>query len=388
MTILKNLRKIRVMVNKERLRQEFIKLVTIDSASKKEGVLAAYIKDKLEGLGASVTTDNTGSQINGECGNIIARFRGNGQSRLPLMLNAHLDTVEPGADIKPLYKEGKFYTSGETILGADDKSGIAVILEALQILGEQDISCGDLGIVFSVAEEIGLLGAKHLDCSALEYKYCLSYDNLDRHAIITRAPAANSIKFKLHGREAHAGVSPEKGINAIQLAGKAIASMRLGRIDSETTANIGVIKGGIATNIVPKYVEINGEARSHNPEKLERQTKHMRQAFTQVIADYGQSNGLPRLEEAIRQAYPSMSVADDSPVIQLVKQAAQNIGRELKLAASGGGSDANIFNSRGIETVIMGTGMQNAHSTAESITLEDMVETTRLLVEIIKTNSC
>jgi tripeptide aminopeptidase len=376
------------MINQARLRQEFIQLVTIDSLSRQEGRVAAYVQQRLRELGAEVTTDNAGSLIGGECGNIIAHFSGGGRSRLPLMLNAHLDTVKPGAGIKPLYHEGKFHTSGETILGADDKSGIAIILEALRVLKEQDALGGNLGLVFTVAEEIGLLGAKHLDYSRLGYKYCLSYDNLDRHSIITRAPAANRLRFKLYGREAHAGVNPEKGINAIWLASQGIAQMHLGRIDSETTANIGTIQGGTATNIVPNQVELAGETRSHNLEKLEQQTQHMRQALIRAVSNFGQSNGLPRLEEEITQEYPLMRVADSSQVVQLVQQAAQNLEQKLKLTASGGGSDANIFNGQGIETIIMGTGMQNAHSTAEFITLADMVEATRLLVEIIRTNTC
>ncbi len=376
------------MINQARLREEFMKLVSIDSLSKQEGRLAAYIVNKLKKLGLRVTTDNAGSQINGECGNIIAHYNGAGESRLPLMLNAHLDTVGPGSNIKPLFKAGRFYTSGETILGADDKSGIAVILEALQVIKEQAPACGNLGIVFTVAEEIGLLGAKHLDYSKFCYKYCLSYDNLDRCAIITRAPAANRLRFKLHGREAHAGVNPEQGINAIWLASKAISGMHLGRIDAETTANVGTITGGRATNIIPNLVEVNGEARSHNPEKLKRQTEHMRQAFKKVVTEYPPADGLPRLTEEIRQEYPRMRVADDSPVVKLVQLAGKKLGLTLKPAASGGGSDANIFNSQGIETIIMGTGMQHAHSTTESIYLQDMVETTRLLVEIITANSC
>jgi tripeptide aminopeptidase len=374
------------MVNQDRLHQEFIRLVTIESLSKQEGQLAAYLQQRLEELGAEVTMDDVGRRIGGESGNIIARFSGKARSRLSLMLNAHLDTVKPGTDIKPLFKDGKFYTSGETILGADDKSGIVVILEAIRVAKEQAV-LGDLGVVFTVAEEIGLLGAKHLDCAQLGYKYCLSYDSTDHYTVVSRAPAANRLKFKLYGREAHAGVSPERGINAIQLASRAIAQMQLGRIDPETTANIGTIQGGSATNIVPNYVEVNGEVRSHSPRKLEQQTQHVRQAFIQAINAYGQSDGLPRLEEEIYQEYPLMRVADEGPLVRLVQQAARNMGQKLELATTGGGSDANIFNGRGIETVIMGTGMQNVHSTVESISLQHMLEATRLLVEIIKVNS-
>jgi tripeptide aminopeptidase len=385
------------VVNQGRLGQEFINLLTTDSLSKQEGKLAVYLKDKLASLGAAVTVDQAGQKINGETGNIIARFSdcpsegnasgGHVSNRLSLMLNAHMDTVKPGTAIKPLYRDGGFYASGETILGADDKSGIAIILEAIQSAKEQGIALGELGVVFTVAEEIGLLGAKHLDCSGIKYKHCLVYDGSDRQVIINRAPAANRLKFKLYGREAHAGVNPEKGINAIHLASQAIARMQLGRIDSETTANIGTIQGGTATNIVPNLVEVHGEARSHDPQKLALQTQHMRDAFFQVVDGFDKPDGPPRLEEEICTEYPLMNVAADSPLIKLVQQAAQNMGQELQLTASGGGSDANIFNGQGIETIIMGTGMQNVHTTKESITLQDMSKAACLLVEILKANS-
>ncbi len=375
------------MINKQRLHDEFVKLISIDSLSKKEGQLIEYLTDKLKKLGACVQLDKAGDKIGGQTGNLIAHFKGAGDSRIPLMLNAHLDTVAPGENIKPIYKNGKFYTNKKTILGADDKSGIAIILEALLTIKEQNIPIGKLGIVFTAAEEIGLLGAKNLDYSKLDYKYCLAYDGMAADSIINQAPAANSIKFKVHGLKAHAGVNPEKGINAILLAACAIAGMKLGRIDHETTANIGTIKGGSAANIVPDYVELAGEARSHNPAKLERQTEHMRQAFTSAVNNFKSSAGLPSVEEDIRPEYPLMNVAVDSPLITLVKQAAEALGQKIELSACGGGSDANIFNGVGIETIIMGTGMQNPHSTNEFILSNDMEKSANLLVEIIKVNS-
>ncbi len=376
------------MINAERIKQDFIKLVTIDSLSCQEGRIADYVARRLAAMGAQVETDRAGEPISGQTGNIIARLPGNAEHRLPLMLNAHLDTVGPGQGIQPIFGQGKFFTNGQTILGADDKSGVAVILEALQVILENNIPHGEIGLVFTVAEEIGLLGAKHLDYSRINYPYCICYDHMNVNNIVHRAPTANSIKFKVYGCEAHAGVCPERGINAIQIAAQSIAAMPLGRIDYETTGNIGVIQGGRATNIVPNFVEIKGEARSHNPAKLARQTEAMRTAFREAVtaAKAAPDATLPRLEEEINSDYPLMNVNPDSPVISLVQQAADNLGRRMNLEVSGGGSDANIFNGHGIQAVILGTGIQNAHTTQEFILLQDMLDAAEMLVEIIKCN--
>ena len=377
------------MIDRKRLAETFKFLVQIDSVSKEEGVIANEIKKILESMGAETFVDNAGDKIGGNSGNLIARFKGNTQAP-PLLLNAHMDTVEPGRGVTAVLENGTFTSDGTTILGADDKSAIAILLETLTILKENDLPYGPLEIVFTVCEEIGLQGAKHLDLSAVTAKYGFALDATDTEGIVTRAPSANHLEFTVHGKDAHAGAAPEKGINAISLASKAIAKLELGRIDRETTCNIGIIEGGIATNIVPNLVKVKGEVRSHDDEKLDNITNKIVFSFTEAIENYKKMNAndeLPRVEINIKKDFPRTHIPDDHPVIKLATRAAENLGRNMKTKTTGGGADANIFFEKGIFTGVLGTGMRDMHTVRESVKLDDMVRTTELLLEIIRLHS-
>jgi len=377
------------MIDRKRLAETFKFLVQIDSISKEEGVIANEIKKRLESMGVETFVDNAGDIIGGNSGNLIAKFKGNTQAP-PLLLNAHMDTVEPGRGVTAVLKNGTFTSDGTTILGADDKSAIAILLETLTILKENDLPYGPLELVFTVCEEIGLQGAKHLDLSALTAKYGFALDATDTEGIVTRAPSANHLEFTVHGKDAHAGAAPEKGINAISLASKAIAKLELGRIDRETTCNIGIIEGGIATNIVPNLVKVKGEVRSHDDEKLDNITNKIVFSFTEAIENYKKMNAndeLPRVEINIKKDFPRTHIPDDHPVIKLATRAAENLGREMKTKTTGGGADANIFFEKGIFTGVLGTGMRDMHTVRESVKLDDMVRTTELLMEIIRLHS-
>lgn len=376
------------MLNRDRLADVFKTLVQIDSISRKEGAISAALRELFESLGAEVNVDGAGSRVNGETGNLIARFEGAGVDGDPLLLNAHMDTVQPGEGVKVLFSGGTFTSDGSTILGADDKSALAVIIEAIRVLREDGLPHGPLEVVVTVCEEIGLLGAKNLDYSIIQAKYGYSLDATDTEGIVTRAPAANRIEFRIHGRDAHAGASPEKGINAILLASGAISEIRIGRIDEETTANIGVIEGGKATNVVPSLVTVAGEVRSHSPEKLKEETQRIVQSFERQIQEYREAfpseDGLPRLDVEVRQDFSLLEIPEDHPVILLAREAASGLGRKLEAKTSGGGSDANIFFDHGIVMGIVGTGMKDVHTVRESIRLDDMVECVELLLEIIR----
>ena len=215
------------MIDRKRLAETFKFLVQIDSISKEEGVIANEIKKILESLGAETFVDDAGDKIGGNSGNLIAKFKGNTLAP-PLLLNAHMDTVEPGRGITAVFENGKFTSDGTTILGADDKSAIAILLETLYILKENNLQYGPLELVFTVCEEIGLQGAKHLDLSTITATYGFALDATDTQGIVTRAPSANNFEFIIHGKDAHAGAAPEKGINAISLASQAIAKLKLG----------------------------------------------------------------------------------------------------------------------------------------------------------------
>jgi tripeptide aminopeptidase len=271
-------------------------------------------------------------------------------------------------------------------LGADDKSAIAIIIETLSVISEYNLPHGPLDIVLTVCEEIGLLGARHLDYSLTEAKIGYTLDTADTECIITRAPSANHFEIIVHGKDAHAGADPEKGINAISLASKAIARLELGRVDEETTCNIGVLDAPGATNIVPNRVTVKGEARSHDEKKLETVTRQIISSFENVIADHRRlhsDDSLPRLDIKVENEFPRTNIPHDHPVIEIAQKAAANLGRTLALKKTGGGSDANIFFSKGIITGVIGTGMKDIHTVRETIRLEDMVKTVSLLLEII-----
>ena len=374
------------MINRERLAETFMDLVKIDSVSKEEARVSEVIQEIMAGFGADIIIDKAGEIIGGSTGNLIARIKGN-MDVAPLMLNAHMDTVEPGRGIVPELNNGVFTSMGNTILGADDKSAIAIIIEALQVIKENNLVCGPLEVVFTVCEEIGLMGAKHLDFSHISAEYGFALDATDTHGVVTRAPSANRLEFFVHGKEAHAGAAPEKGINAIKIASQAIADLELGRIDDETTCNIGVIQGGLATNIVPNLVKIKGEVRSHNDEKLETVTQTIVNAFEKAVAENTKTSKggeHPSVDSHVTYDFTRTHIAEDHPVVTLAAKAARNLGWEMVCKTTGGGADANVFFQQGIVTGVLGTGMQNMHTINESVRLDDMLEAVEQLLEILR----
>lgn len=376
------------MIKEERLAETFKSLVQIDSESKNEAEMARELGYILESMGAEVQTDPAGDLIGGDCGNLIARFKGNVQAPV-LLFSAHMDTVAPGKGIRPRLEEGVFTSDGTTVLGADDKSAIAILLECLRALQENDLPHGPIELVFTVAEEMGLLGAKHLDFDRLTAQYGYVLDTTDTEVLVNQAPGANRFEIQVHGKDAHAGTAPEKGINAIHLAAKALAELQIGRIDAETTCNIGVIEGGIAGNIVPKLVKLQGEVRSHDTDKLEAVTEDIRGAFRQVVQIHQAETGedLPSVDMRVENDFSRTHIPTDHPVVTLALQAAKNLDRSLELKTTGGGADANIFFEKGIMTGVLGTGMRDMHTVRESIALADMTRTARLVLEIIRVHA-
>ncbi len=374
------------MINKDRLAETFKLLVEIDSVSREEGKFAKEIKKVLESMGATTFVDSAGEKTGSDTGNLVAKFKGN-VSAPPLLINAHMDTVEPGKGIKAILKNGIFTSDGSTILGADDKSSIAVILETLRVLKEDELQYGPIDLVLTICEEIGLLGAKHFDSSLIDAKFGYALDATDVDGIIVRAPAANRLEFRIHGKDSHAGAAPEKGINAILLASKAIAGLEIGRIDKETTCNIGIIEGGIATNIVPNLVTVKGEVRSHDKDKLTKVTDDIVSSFKDIVESFRKidsKDDLPSLEVSIEKDFSSTDIPEDHRVVAMAVQAGKNLGRKIVCKTSGGGADANIFFETGIIAGVLGTGMRDMHTVREHVKLEDMVKATELLIEIIK----
>lgn len=369
------------MVNEKRLVKNFLKLVKIDSISRDEKNLAEFLIHNLEDLGLKVRVDNAGEKVNSNSGNIIARFRGNIKQATPIMFSAHMDTVVPGKNILPICERDRIVSSGKTILGADDKAAIAALLEALHIIKENPVPCGDIEIVFSICEEIGLLGAKNLDLSSLNAQMAFVLDSGGQVGeIVNAAPSQNSLKFIIYGKAAHAGSKPEEGINAIQIAGFALSRMELGRIDEETTANIGIISGGKATNIIPDEVILEGEVRSRNEEKLEKYTGKLKQIVEETAQEFK-----AKAEVKINREYCCYNLSTDCQVVKMAVKAAMDMGLEPKLRPSGGGSDANVLNKKGFPSVDLSIGMENVHTVDEYILIDDLKKTTEYILSIIKT---
>ncbi len=376
-----------VMVNSGRLADCFSRLVTIDSVSREEGWIASELSDILKDMGAGVYFDNAGEALGGECGNLVAKFKGSVKAE-PLFLCGHMDTVEPGRGVKPSFEDGIFKSDGTTILGADDKSALAIIIEVLKVIFENNLPHPPIEVVFTICEEIGLLGAKHFDLSLLESRIGYILDSTETDGIVTKAPAAGKFTIRVHGRDAHAGAAPEHGINAISLAAKAMASFEFGRIDHETTCNIGLIHGGKATNIVPDLVTIEGEARSHDQKKLDRVTGTIFKSFYDAADEIRKDNEtVPDIEVDYAHDFSATNIDEDHIVVRLARKAAANLGRPMESKTIGGGADANVFCAKGITAGVLGTGMQDVHTLRESIKLSDMVETAELVLEIIRVHA-
>jgi tripeptide aminopeptidase len=378
------------MINQERIKNLLLELVQLDSVSREEREVAQRIKAYCEEMGAEVFIDDAGSKVGGNTGNVIARFPGTLPAADAIMMSAHMDTVVPGRGVKPIVEGDIIRTDGTTVLGGDDKSGCSVIIETIRCLQEQNIPHTPIDAVFSICEEVGLLGAKHLDLSKVRAKYGIVFDSDDPGFLFTKGPSANHFEFEIHGLESHAGVAPEQGISAIRIAAEAISQMKLGRIDDETTANIGVIRGGEATNIITNLVTLKGEARSLDDEKLEAQTAHMVKCLEDAAARHEVTvEGVTtkaRVESHVTREYHAMDVSDESRVVKLVIEAAARMGLKVETMASGGGCDANIFNKRGIECANLGTGMRAIHTVKEWLDVKDMYASAEMTLEIMRLN--
>lgn len=367
-------------MNQERLLNEFLELVQIDSETKYEAEIAKVLKEKFSALGVDVYEDDTKAVTGHGAGNLICTLPATKENVDPIYFTSHMDTVVPGKGVKPTIKDGYVVTDGTTILGADDKAGLAVMLETVRILKEENIPHGEIQFIITVGEESGLNGSKALDRGLIKAKFGYALDSDGKVGnIVVAAPTQAKITAVVHGKTAHAGVAPEKGVSAITIAAKAIAKMPLGRIDEETTANIGRFAGGEQTNIVCDRVDILAEARSLVPEKMEAQVQKMKEAFESTAEAMG-----GRAEVDVEVMYPGFKFADGDHVVEVAKKAAAKIGRPCKLMKSGGGSDANVIAGHGIPTVNLAVGYEDIHTTNERMPIEELYKLAEMVIEIIK----
>lgn len=349
----------------------FLELVAIDSESKNERAMADRVMADLREMGATVSEDDCHAKTGGNAGNILATFAGD-VSKPPILFCAHLDTVKPGNAINAIIEGDRIRTDGTTVLGGDDKSGIAEIIFGIKQVLASGIPHAPIEVLFTVSEEIGLLGAKHFDKSRLQSAFGYALDSHRVGELVVAAPAQNSIKIKVFGKESHAGVEPEKGINAIRVASEAVASMPLGRIDHETTCNIGCVAGGIATNIVPPVVELKGEARSHSMNKLDQVCRDMRHAMDQAVHHHQLEIGSASYEWIQNREYDSFCLEDSHPSVRLALDALKELGISAETLKGGGGSDANIIGANGVPMLICGTGMNKVHTVHEDILIDEL----------------
>lgn len=369
-----------VQVQMDRLLSEFESLVRIDSLSLKERHMADYLKSRLSELGCDVEEDDGAKARRGEAGNIIARFPGTDPSLPSVLLSAHMDRVSPGEGIIPIRDGNTIRSSGDTILGADDAAGVAAILEVLRLLRENGGTYPDVEVVFSFSEEMGLLGAKALDTGKLSSKLGYVIDSgAPISKVVVQSPSHVTLNVRIRGKAAHAGVEPEKGIDAVQVAAKAIAEMQLGRIDEETTANLGMIRGGHATNIVCDLVQIRGEVRSLNRHKLEANVAAIEQALRNSCDSAGAT-----LEFEPEVEYETYCMSPTSEVCMRLQAAAERLGIPLNFVSAGGGSDANIYNAKGIECVVLSGGYTKPHTLEESLDIDELEKTVSLVYEVVR----
>ena len=370
-----------VTVNQDRLVQTFIDLVRQNTPPRQERAASEIGRQILTDLGFECDYDDAGEKVGGNVGNLIAFKKGSLPDAPAIFFSAHFDTVEPTPGLEPVFDGDVIRSQGETILGADDKCGMAPILEAMQILDEQNIPHGDIQLLLTICEEIGLVGAYHLDPARIKAAFGYVLDaGPPVGSLIYSAPTQDIFDVWIHGKPAHAGAQPEDGVSAILVAARAIARMKLGRIDPETTANVGIITGGTATNIIPAECYLKCEARSRSRVKLDTQREHMMACFREEAAAAGVT-----VEIKNENAYVGYELGMDDPVLTVGMAASERIGLEPLLRVTGGGADANIFNANGFPTTVLGCGMMNIHRHDEYVHISDMVKSTQLVVSIVQT---
>ncbi|MBQ9764001.1 MAG: M20/M25/M40 family metallo-hydrolase [Phascolarctobacterium sp.] len=368
-------------VNKERMLAEFKEVVAVPCHSLQERPIFELLRAKLEALGFTVEEDDAGEKLGGNCGNLWAFLPATKSGAVSVLFSAHMDGVEPCGGTTVVQKDGYLYSDGTTILGGDDKSGVVGILEGVRMLVEDKAEHGDIQILFTIAEEGGVNGSRCMDRSKLRAEVAYALDGEGSPGeIVIGAPGQYRYKISVHGKKAHGGVEPEKGINAIMIAAKALAEVkRYGRIDEETTCNIGLIGGGVATNVVPDLVEIEGDVRSRSNEKLEAVREEVVSTICNAVEKFG-----GKFTAEVEHKYSGFFIDTNSTVVKLAERACQLYGFTPDITQTGGGSDANFFNAYGVPCVILGTGMKNVHTVEEFLKEEDLYNSALMVYGILQ----
>jgi tripeptide aminopeptidase len=357
----------------------FTELAALPSPPGEERAVADVVIGYLRDLGLSVDEDDAGPKVGSNIGNVFCRLEATDGGN-PIFLCAHLDTVPPEGPIEPVIEDGVVRNAGGTILGADNKSAVAAMLEGARRVLAENRPHGGIELLFTPKEEVGLLGAAAFDHERLRARLGYVYDQAAPIGdVILGAPYSRAMQVRFHGRAAHSGMYPEEGRSAVAAAARAISDLRLGRIDEETTANVGIIQGGTAGNIIPEWCTLDAEARSHDERKLEELVQEMVDVFSFAA-------GLEdcEVEAKVSKSYKGYRFKPDDPVVRIAHAALERSGYKPAYGFSGGAADANVFNERGLACLNLANGMQDIHTPDERITvadLEGMVEVTLALID-------
>jgi tripeptide aminopeptidase len=366
-------------LERERLNATFVALCEIESPSGQERPCADWIARELQGIGLDVIEDDAGPRARADAGNLFVRVPGAGS--VSVMLCAHMDTVPPLAPVAPVLVDGGWENANDGILGADNKAAIAVLLELARRLhrSAQPPPVG-LELVFTVSEENGLHGAKGFDVSRLRSAFGYVFDHASPIGeIVVASPTYHLITAEIRGRAAHAGLRPEAGRSAIAAAARAIASLRLGRLDAETTSNVGTISGGSAANVVPERCRIEGEVRSLREERVEEVVTELVDHF-QDAADAGECD----LDVTVQRMFKGYRLKPRATHVELAQRALLGCGYQPSLIPTGGGSDANAFEAAGFSCVNLANGTERPHQPDERVSvdaLEGMFEVAIALLQ-------
>ena len=363
-------------MNDERLLSTFLDLVRIDSPTGSEAAVASFVAYRLEQLGFSVRFDDSAEATGSDTGNLIAELVGTAPG--VLAFSAHMDCVDPCHGVEPVVSGDTVSTSGETVLGADDKAGLAAAIEACTRLIESGEPYPTLKTLFTVQEEVGLVGAKHLSAQDAECDLCLVLDAEGAPgAIVIAAPTHYTFSASFVGRASHAGVAPERGISAVLMAADAVRRMRLGRLDDATTANVGTIRGGTATNVIPALVDVTGECRSLHRPTVEALKAEMEGAMRAAAESAGGS-----VDVIWKLEYEGFRYPSDDPLVELVSAGVHDAGFAPSTYPTGGGSDANVLAGMGVPVLAMACGMSGVHSTREQLAISDLRAITSICVAV------
>ena len=370
------------MINKNRMIEEFKKLASFDSESYHELLISNYLLDKLKSLGLDVNIDNSGFILNPNLestGNIYGFLKGNikGDS---ILLSAHMDTVAPGKNKKVIIEDNVVKSDGNSVLGADDITGIVSILETLEVIKENNLLHPDIEVVFFIAEEPYCRGSSLFDYNKIKSKHAYVLDLSGKvGTIASEAPSIYQFKATINGKSAHAGFEPEKGISAISIVALAISKLKLGRIDNDTTANIGLISGGTGKNIVPDKVILEGEIRSLDDKKAINEIKKIENTLIEEVNKFNAS-----VKFELNEMIKSYKLKNDSYVIKKYQRALLklNYGKP-NIITTFGGSDANSFNKNGIECAVISNAMNDIHTTNEYFLVEEFVASAEIALELV-----